>query len=296
MKKFSFILLSSFILFAITACSNDNGDNSNSNNNHKSENQSSNQKSTNQNSNSNSEYHSKSNEQQTNDLSDEEKVALAISDDSIANSVVTADELRNGTFDTKDGAESDEDVKNLYLEPIAENSTFVKGAPKDMMFFNVTPSKGAFITQIGFNKSKIVIFNGRNNTTYDNLFSQGKVNNINQLYKQFHNSDYKNIATKIIIGIKPGINDNKEANTNSANTEDNEKDTVTRHNVIDIVEDFEGKPLDTNKYTYKEPEMRSNGEWGFSFEDKQGNLAGSYIIDANGTVKKFDKNGAPVKH
>lgn len=35
----------------------------------------------------------------------------------------------------------------------------------------------------------------------------------------------------------------------------------------------------------------SDGEWGFSFTDKDGNLAGSYIIDEDGNVTKYDENG-----
>lgn len=49
--------------------------------------------------------------------------------------------------------------------------------------------------------------------------------------------------------------------------------------------------MDTSTYTYKEPEKNSDGEWGFSFTDKDGNLAGSYIIDEDGNVTKYDENG-----
>lgn len=66
---------------------------------------------------------------------------------------------------------------------------------------------------------------------------------------------------------------------------------VTRENVIDKVEEYEGEPLDTDKYTYKEPEKTDDGEWGFSFTDKNGDLAGSYIVDDDGTVTKYDADG-----
>lgn len=72
---------------------------------------------------------------------------------------------------------------------------------------------------------------------------------------------------------------------------DSSDTTVTRDNVIDKVEDYEGHQLDTSTYTYKEPEKNSDGEWGFSFTDKDGNLAGSYIIDEDGNVTKYDENG-----
>lgn len=69
------------------------------------------------------------------------------------------------------------------------------------------------------------------------------------------------------------------------------EENVTRNNVIDYVEEYEGEPLDTEIYTYKEPEKTEDGEWGFSFTDKDGELAGSYIIDENGKVTKYDENG-----
>lgn len=66
---------------------------------------------------------------------------------------------------------------------------------------------------------------------------------------------------------------------------------VTRENVIDKVEEYEGEPLDTDTYTYKEPEKTDDGDWGFSFTDKNGDLAGSYIVDEDGIVTKYDENG-----
>lgn len=84
-----------------------------------------------------------------------------------------------------------------------------------------------------------------------------------------------------------------DTQSNSDSDDDNSSDstTVTRSNVIDLVEDYEGHKLDTDTYTYKEPEEDSDGNWGFSFTDKDGELAGSYIIDQDGIVTKYDKHG-----
>ncbi|MCE5041928.1 Ltp family lipoprotein [Mammaliicoccus sciuri] len=72
---------------------------------------------------------------------------------------------------------------------------------------------------------------------------------------------------------------------------DDEYDTVTRSNVMDIVEDYEGSILDTDTYTYREPEKRDDGSWGFAFYTKDGELAGSYIVDEEGIVTKYDEDG-----
>lgn len=76
-------------------------------------------------------------------------------------------------------------------------------------------------------------------------------------------------------------------------SDDDDSTSVTRGNVIDFVESYEGHSLDTDQYTYKEPEQSNNGDWGFSFTDKDGNLAGSYIVDEDGDVTKYDENGDP---
>lgn len=85
----------------------------------------------------------------------------------------------------------------------------------------------------------------------------------------------------------------------SSDDTSSEKDTssdekVTRANVIDKVEDYEGHQLDTETYTYKEPEQDENGDWGFSILDKNGDLVGSYIVTSDGIVTKYDEHGDPI--
>ena len=47
------------------------------------------------------------------------------------------------------------------------------------------------------------------------------------------------------------------------------KQRLTRSNVIDIVEDYEGHQLDTDTYIYKEPEKDSDGSWGSHLQIKK---------------------------
>lgn len=88
-------------------------------------------------------------------------------------------------------------------------------------------------------------------------------------------------------------NSSSESSSSDDSNNDSDSGSVTRENVIDKVEDYEGHTLDTSEYTYKEPEQQDNGDWGFSFTDKDGELAGSYIIDSDGDVTKYDENGDP---
>ncbi|MDW5472294.1 hypothetical protein [Staphylococcus equorum] len=88
--------------------------------------------------------------------------------------------------------------------------------------------------------------------------------------------------------------DDDSSKVDDVEIEDNSSDreeTVTRDNVIDYVEEYEGESLDTENYTYKEPEKTEDDEWGFSYTDKDGDLAGSYIVDEDGNVTKYDENG-----
>lgn len=76
---------------------------------------------------------------------------------------------------------------------------------------------------------------------------------------------------------------------------DSSSGEVTRENVIDKVESYEGHTLDTDTYTYKEPEKTGDGKWGFSFLDKDEDLAGSYTVDIDdGYVTEYDEDGEEV--
>lgn len=90
------------------------------------------------------------------------------------------------------------------------------------------------------------------------------------------------------LDIKLSKDDDDEDSSSSSDDEE-----VTRDNVIDKVESFEGSTLDTDTYTYKEPE-KNGDDWGFSFTDKDGDLAGSYIVESDGYVIKYDEDGEEI--
>lgn len=84
--------------------------------------------------------------------------------------------------------------------------------------------------------------------------------------------------------------DDKKEKTNKSDSDNHSSEEVTRENVIDKVESYEGHKLDTHTYTYKEPTRIPEG-WGFSILDKNGDLVGSYIVRHNGKVYKYDEHG-----
>ena len=96
---------------------------------------------------------------------------------------------------------------------------------------------------------------------YQQLRDNGKELDVSTLYDKYNNSDYEEIAKQIVFA-----GSQRSLNTDSDESSSTEK--VTRANVIDKVEDYEGHQLDTETYTYKEPEQDENGDWGFSILDK----------------------------
>lgn len=107
--------------------------------------------------------------------------------------------------------------------------------------------------------------------------------------KMVSTTEYNNV-----MDIRNGIvapDDSSYSEEEEQDTSSNEDATVTRDNVMDIVEEYEGESLDTDSYTFKEPEQRDDGSWGFAFYTKDDELAGSYIVDEDGIVTKFDEDG-----
>ncbi|WP_239763061.1 hypothetical protein [Mammaliicoccus sp. I-M35] len=104
--------------------------------------------------------------------------------------------------------------------------------------------------------------------------------------KMVSTTEYNNI-----MDIRNGIVSADDDSSIEEENSDSEEKEVTRDNVMDLVEDYEGESLDTGTYTYKEPEQKSDGSWGFAFYTKNGELAGSYIVDEDGDVTKYDEDG-----
>ncbi|MCP6565558.1 hypothetical protein NL503_29745, partial [Klebsiella pneumoniae] len=77
---------------------------------------------------------------------------------------------------------------------------------------------------------------------------------------------FKQVANLIRITNQDAQSAAQESNSNSSSEShsSSSEGKVTRENVIDKVEEYEGHKLDTSTYTYKEPEQKSDGSWGFS--------------------------------
>ena len=257
------------------------------------------QASNNKNSNSNNGHSSNNNEPRgrVEDLTQSQKVALAINDPSVSQYVVNASELRNHSFYANyNGGGQRKSIHTYKLEALPKK---VEGAPNDMTFYTAKPSKGSFVTLIGIGNEKVLIAGTQSSGTYQqyaHLEAARELDLHELLDKYGKSSNYKNLANQITF--TQGQSSNASEYTSDEGTSNNDvsnDDKVTRDNVIDKVEAYEGHQLDTDTYTFKEPEQNVDGDWGFSILDKEGNLEGSYIVTSDGEVTKYDENGEEIE-
>ncbi|EHR97904.1 hypothetical protein SEVCU127_2181 [Staphylococcus epidermidis VCU127] len=231
------------------------------------------------------------------DLTQSQKVALAINDPSVSQYVVNASELRNHSFYANyNGGGQRKSIHTYKLESLPKK---VEGAPNDMTFYTAKPSKGSFVTLIGIGNEKVLIAGTQSSGTYQQYAHSEAARELDLhelLDKYGKSSNYKNLANQITF--TQGQSSNASEYTSDEGTSNNDAsndDKVTRDNVIDKVEAYEGHQLDTDTYTFKEPEQNVDGDWGFSILDKEGNLEGSYIVTSDGEVTKYDENGEEIE-
>lgn len=241
-------------------------------------------------------------------LDQQHKLALALFDRNVGKYIVTAKELQAGEFTgTFNGANPHQTkpVSELKLNKLPAQD--VQNLPEGVTAYSVQPSKGSFATTVAIGHDEVTIFGAQSGFSYQEMQRQGQVYKVSDLIKQFGDeADLESVANKISISDKPLYSESKsssdsdddksDTSSNSSNDDDDSSSdsTVTRANVIDKVEDYEGHKLDTDEYTFKEPEQMSDGKWGFSYTDKNGDLAGSYIIDKDGNVTKYDEHGDEI--
>ena len=242
------------------------------------------QQDSNKSSNDNNQQENKTNSNVDN-LSQAEKVALALNDPSVSDYAINANELRNHSYLEQGNVSKIH--KNIDTYKLASMDYPINGSPSGMVFYSASPSRGAFVTVIGVSNDKVLVAGTQYDANYQQLRDNGKELDVSTLYDKYNNSDYEEIAKQIVFA-----GSQRSLNTDSDESSSTEK--VTRANVIDKVEDYEGHQLDTETYTYKEPEQDENGDWGFSILDKNGDLVGSYIVTSDGIVTKYDEHGDPM--
>lgn len=234
-------------------------------------------------------------------LSEKEKLALVFLANESGEYAITKNDILTGRYTTQmsDGKKT----KELKHFAITRDMKPIPNAPEGMKFYVVSPSIGQFASVIGVSNDKIYLGGTQGELrSYKDALQNGEEHDTKEVYDKYKDSnEFKQIANKINIYDKmPTFSDDESdddssSDDNSSSDSSSDSEEVTRDNVIDKVESYEGEKLDTDTYTFKEPEKTSNGKWGFSYDDKDGNLAGSYTVDTDdGYVTKYDENGDKI--
>ncbi|SKR75464.1 Uncharacterised protein [Mycobacteroides abscessus subsp. abscessus] len=214
---------------------------------------------------------------------------------------ITKNDILTGRYTTQmsDGKKT----KELKHFAITRDMKPIPNAPEGMKFYVVSPSIDQFASVIGVSNDKIYLGGTQGELrSYKDALQNGEEHDTKEVYDKYKDSnEFKQIANKINIYDKmPTFSDDESdddssSDDNSSSDSSSDSEEVTRDNVIDKVESYEGEKLDTDTYTFKEPEKTSDGKWGFSYDDKDGNLAGSYTVDTDdGYVTKYDENGDKI--
>lgn len=307
MKKFLF--LSGTVLLLLSACNN--GDSSSDSkgaskveDTQKSEDSKKENNSKSSSSKESSNHSSNSKQSSDNDianLSEKEKLALVFLANESGEYAITKNDILTGRYTTQmsDGKKT----KELKHFAITRDMKPIPNAPEGMKFYVVSPSIGQFASVIGVSNDKIYLGGTQGELrSYKDALQNGEEHDTKEVYDKYKDSnEFKQIANKINIYDKmPTFSDDESdddssSDDNSSSDSSSDSEEVTRDNVIDKVESYEGEKLDTDTYTFKEPEKTSDGKWGFSYDDKDGNLAGSYTVDTDdGYVTKYDENGDKI--
>lgn len=190
---------------------------------------------------------------------------------------------------------SHKDVSEEPLNPYNKNAT--AKFPDGMQFLSADVTAAGQVYYTNNNDGTITVYSVPSHfqdkrwmeDDYSKSESERILNN-GKVYKLVNpsNPDVKVLAKQ----FKEDGEADSSSQTSSSSSKGESK--VTRDNVIDKVEDYEGHKLNTDKYTYKEPEKTEDGSWGFSYTDKAGTLRGSYKVDGNGDVTKYDEKGNEI--
>jgi hypothetical protein len=207
---------------------------------------------------------------------------------------VSVIEDSGGSVDPSNTEIGHEDVSGKALNPY--NKSASAKFPSGTQLLSGTPTAAGQVVYRDNNDGTVTVYNvpshfqdkGWDEDGYTERESNRILNNPKTVKLQDLSQSTINSWTNVISETS-GYGDMGSSDNDS----DDSGEKVTRDNVIDKVEDYEGHTLDTSTYKYKEPEQNEDGEWGFSFTDKDGDLAGSYIVDKDGDVTKYDENGDP---
>lgn len=232
----------------------------------------------------------KATEKDLSQVSQKEKLALAFFVDD-NDQILSKDEVLTGVYEQQ--VHDKKEKKKLYKLLFIENKQ-IQDAPDGMKFYTVYPSKGAYATVVGINDKKLYVGGTQGALKYDELLETGKEYKLKDVYHQ--NKKYSSVSELAnLIEIKkkdPRMDDDTRKDFEIK--ENLNGQAHLRSQVYGMISDFEGSPLDKDKYLIDIVRLDDDGKWYVHYRNKHGEIVGTYTTKGDHIVKK-DKNGKIVE-
>lgn len=136
------------------------------------------------------------------DLNQAEKVALALSDDSVSNVAITANDLKRHSYiENSNTGKKQQSIDKYELQATGEA---VEDAPEGMTFYSASPSKGSFATLIGVSDDKVAVIGTQSTGKYRQFIQSdlGHELDVKDLYHKYgKDSDYKKSQNKFLLVV-----------------------------------------------------------------------------------------------
>lgn len=216
-------------------------------------------------------------------LTERERVALLFFADNIGDKSVTAEEIVNGQYQFEGYQKETRNLDQVIIKPTFD----MRNQPEGMKFYTLTTPKSNFATIVGVSDTKGMVGGTQSALLdYKELAETSVEFDLAPIYEKQKDSDaYQTVMKKLKF----------EPDDYSNQGEQSTYMTRYRSQVYDKINEFEGHPVDTEKYDWDPTLQLSKTGWTITFRDKQtGDVAGYYTV-RDGNVVKLDPRGQQIK-
>lgn len=179
-------------------------------------------------------------------LTNKDKIALAmfaVGHSKYAKTTISAEELLNHSYEKLDSLKKvQKSIQNIKFQRTFDGQ--VPGQPSNMDVYESYESKGNYLTMMAMTDSQIIIMPEQGTNTYQQLLDYGAIYNLKDLYEKYKdNPNFSKVVNMISVSETPEVGTSSKSDSSSesnAKESTSSSGTVTRANVIDKVEDYEG--------------------------------------------------------
>ncbi|MBI5974442.1 hypothetical protein [Staphylococcus canis] len=226
-------------------------------------------------------------------LSEEKKAALVFSSSEASKYTLSKKEILTGIFEQN--YHNEKEQKQLYKLFLIKADGY-REVPENMRFYTVYPPKGSYASIIGIGEDKAFVGGVQGATTYDEMLENGEELDLNALYNENkHFKSLDELSQKIEFKNEHPMQD-EETRKELEGQESAGTMAHARSQVYQQINDFEGKPINTEDYVWDNVKW-NNGldSWTVNYRDKDLEIVGTYKKEAEQGIVKLDSNGNRIK-